>query len=178
MDELSTLVNAPAEGGPDVWRRWKPGRIAITIDAEGRWFYKGDPISRPSMLSYFARRLFCEGGKYYLASDWQKLEIAVEDVPFIAVTAEWREDGFLWLQTSLGDWFCVDGAGAWQLRNWKGCDVPYARFCEGLWVRLARSVYYELVSLAHPVNDGEQSSLGLVSGGYYLSLGYLAEPHD
>src|SRR3546814_12475131 len=64
------------------------------IAADGTWFHQGTPIRRPEMVRLFSRivRREADGG-YVLVTPVEKLDILVEDAPFVAVAVESEGEG-------------------------------------------------------------------------------------
>ena len=85
---------ADADHLPDV-ENWHPanvGVIDIRIAADGRWFHEGGEIRRPAMVRLFSRILRREAdGSFVLVTPAERLTIAVEDAPFLAV--ELKQEG-------------------------------------------------------------------------------------
>ena len=68
------------------------GDIGLKIARDGTWYYQGGPIARKPLVKLFASVLRLEDdGRYYLVTPVEKVSIAVEDLPFVAV--EMRREG-------------------------------------------------------------------------------------
>ena len=69
--------------------KWNPthcGDSAMRIARDGTWFHEGSPIGRPAMVRLFSTILRREpDGGYVLVTPAEKLDIAVEDAPFVAI---------------------------------------------------------------------------------------------
>jgi hypothetical protein len=69
--------------------RWHPdhcGPSDMRIARDGTWFHQGSPIGRAAMVRAFSRILRREpDGGYVLVTPVEKLDIEVEDAPFVAV---------------------------------------------------------------------------------------------
>src|SRR5690606_5954077 len=62
------------------------GDIGLKIRADGTWLYQNSPIRRPSMVKLFASVLRKDAdGRTYLVTPVEKVDVAVEDAPFLAV---------------------------------------------------------------------------------------------
>src|SRR3546814_1423062 len=77
--------------------KWNPphcGDSEMRIAADGTWFHQGTPIRRPEMVRLFSRivRREADGG-YVLVTPVEKLDILVEDAPFVAVAVESEGEG-------------------------------------------------------------------------------------
>ena len=69
--------------------QWNPthcGDSDMRIARDGTWFHMGSPIGRQEMVRLFSTILRREpDGGYVLVTPVEKLDIAVEDAPFVAV---------------------------------------------------------------------------------------------
>lgn len=139
--------------------KWNPdhcGEIDITIRRDGVWVHEGSPIGRPKLVRLFSTVLKREGDDYFLVTPVEKLQLSVEDVPFLAVAMEVEgegEDQTLRFRTNVGD---VVIAGPdhpitfrrdVQERAEEGALVPYVEVRNGLQARLTRTLYYDFVTL-------------------------------
>ena len=77
--------------------QWHPAHIGpsdMRIARDGSWFHQGGRINRPAMVKLFASILRREGdGSYVLVTPAEKLDIIVEDAPFIAVEVKSEGEG-------------------------------------------------------------------------------------
>ena len=84
--------NAPPAAIPlppvDRWNPQSCGDSAMRIAADGTWFHEGEKITRPELVGLFAGLLRKDDDGYVLVTPVEKLSIAVEDVPFRAVTVD------------------------------------------------------------------------------------------
>lgn len=160
------LFYAPQEGrGPAPVERWNPpfcGDSRMRIARDGTWFHDGAVIARPELVRLFAGLLRKDAEGYVLVTPAEKLAIAVEDVPFLAVTLE-REGEMMVFTTNMGDRVVLDRARPLIMR----AGAPYIEVRHGLEARIARNVYYQLADMAE--QRGEM--LGVVSGGAFFPLG-------
>ena len=53
--------------------------------ADGTWFYMKSPIGRPALVKLFASILRKDEDRYVLVTPVERVGIAVDDVPFVAV---------------------------------------------------------------------------------------------
>ena len=70
---------------------WNPphcGEIDIRIARNGLWFHEGTPIGREALVRLFASVLRKDPDGYHLVTPVEKMKIAVEDAPFIAVRVD------------------------------------------------------------------------------------------
>ncbi len=65
--------------------------IGLKIARDGTWYYQGSPIGRKPLVKLFASVLRKEADRYWLVTPVEKVPIAVEGTPFVAV--EMRREG-------------------------------------------------------------------------------------
>ncbi|HEV7960564.1 MAG TPA: DUF1285 domain-containing protein, partial [Rhizomicrobium sp.] len=157
--------------------RWNPpycGDSGMRIGRDGTWFHQGAVVTRPAMVRLFSTILRKDDEGFMLVTPVEKLSIAVEDAPFLAVLMAAEGEGehqCLAFTTNVGD--SVAAGPEHPLRfvpdAATGAPVPYLHVRGGLEAKLARPVYYALVEKALP-RDGQ---LGVWSGGVYFVLGAL-----
>jgi len=167
---LAEIAQAAAEQRLPPVERWDPphcGDSGMRIARDGTWYHDGVPIRRPAMVRLFAGLLRREeDGRHVLVTPVEKLDIAVEDAPFLAVEAR------------------SEGAGAERRIAFRlntdepvvaGPDHrlhlvdgrPYLTVRAGLEAAIARPVYYELAELA--LGEGGNPP-GLWSDGLFFPL--------
>jgi hypothetical protein len=171
---LAEVAQLAAERKLPPVERWNPdhcGHSAMRIARDGTWFHEGSPIGRPAMVRLFSTILRREpDGRFVLVTPVEKLDIDVEDVPFLAVELKSEGKGearTLAFRLNTGD--LVVAGPQHRLRFAAGDDgpLPYVEVRPGLDARLARPVYYELAELA--IAEG-CDPLGLWSGGAFFAL--------
>ena len=180
MLRLSALAGSAAGPAPAPVELWNPpycGDIGLEIRADGIWFHQGRPINRPELVRLFARVLRKDAdGRTYLVTPAEKVDITVEDSPFLAV--ELRAEGqgraqTLHLRTNLDEWVTIDAAHPLRfVAEPSGGLRPYVRVRGRLDARLTRAVYLDLAALA----DEHDGKPGLWSGETWWPL--AAQPHD
>jgi uncharacterized protein len=147
------------------------GDIGLKIGRDGTWYYQTGAIGRKRLVKLFASVLRREeDGRYYLVTPVEKVPIAVEAMPFIAV--EMRRQGRgkrqnLSFRTNVDD--TVKAGRKHPLgfdRGPAGSFTPFILVRDGLKARLSRPVYYELAALAadNPAGKGQ----GVWSGGVFF----------
>jgi hypothetical protein len=148
---------------------WNPahcGDSAMRIARDGTWYHEGSPIGRPEMVRLFSTILRREeGGRFVLVTPAEKLDIAVEDAPFVAVELKSEGEGrarSLAFRLNTGD--LVVAGPEHRLRFDEG-PHPYVEVRSGLDALVARPVYYELAELA--LAEGAEPP-GLWSGGAFF----------
>ena len=167
ISEVAALI---AEQIPAPVEKWHPthcGDSEMRIARDGTWFHQGSPIGRIAMVRKFATILRREAdGGYVLVNPGEKLDIAVEDAPFVAVKMK-AEGGRIAFQTNLGD--LVIAGPDHPLRFVAKDDGPHPYICVrgGLEALVARPVYYELANLALA---GDDQPPGVWSDGMFFAL--------
>ncbi len=158
--------------------QWNPshcGDSAMRIAADGTWFHEGAPIGRPAMVRLFSTILRREAdGRFVLVTPAEKLDIAVDDAPFVAVelTSEGEGRGRrLAFRLNTGDLVVASAAHPLRIETRDDGPHPYLHVRGGLDALIARPVYYELAALAL---DEEADPPGLWSDGAFMPLGPAA----
>jgi len=86
---LTDIARALAEQRLPPVDQWNPthcGDSEMRIARDGSWFHQGSPIGRKAMVQLFSTILRREpDGSYVLVTPGEKLDIIVEDAPFVAV---------------------------------------------------------------------------------------------
>ena len=178
MSDALASVAAAAQGdgrrGPPPVHLWNPahcGEIDIVIRRDGLWLHEGAPIRREALVRLFASVLRLDPDGFHLVTPVEKLRIAVEDAPFLAVRTDRTADGWRFL-TNVGDE--VEAGPDHRLRvetdPATGEPAPYLHVRRGLEARLTRPVFYELVEAA----EARDGVYGVVSGGVWFPLGPAA----
>ena len=180
---LEALMRAAGAGqtsgaGPRPVESWNPpycGDIGLKIRADGTWLYQASPIGRISMVKLFASILRKDAdGKTYLVTPAEKVDVAVEDAPFLAVDCAASGAGahqVLTFRTNVDDVVTVDAAHPIRFvrQGSSGGLKPYVLVRGRLEALVTRAVYADLVAIAVP-RAGDRSALGLWSGGVWWEL--------
>ena len=162
---------------------WEPdfcGDIGMRIARDGQWFYAGSPIGRKRLVRLFSTILRRDPDDiYYLVTPAEKISIAVEDVPFIAIAVEQEGEGaeqILTFTTNVGDHVvaCADHPVRFIIDPDTHQPAPYVHVRDRLEARINRAVFYDLVNLAVE----HEGALGIWSGGQFFSMADLAEFDD
>lgn len=135
--------------------QWHPktvGDIAIYIDADGQWFYQGTPFIRKKMIRLFSRLLRKEGDHFYLVTPVEKLQVRVEDVPFVIVDVEFAgsdDQKTITFTTSIGDTCILSERCPLHVvpehLSKNKIFKPYVRIRHALEAKVNRNVFYQLV---------------------------------
>lgn len=178
LDALLRAAAASGEAGARPVEEWSPpycGDIGMKICRDGTWTYQGSPIGRIAMVKLFASILRKDDdGRTFLVTPAEKVDVEVEDAPFLAVemavSGEGR-DRTLTFRTNVDDVVTVDADHPLRFERCEpdGGLKPYILVRGRLEARCTRAVYAELVSLAD-AKDGEGDEVGVWSGGVWWEL--------
>jgi hypothetical protein len=175
---LEALLRAQAGKGTPPVEQWNPpycGDIGMRIRADGVWLYRGSPIGRPALVKLFASVLRKDAdGRHYLVTPAEKIDVAVDDAPFLAVEMEVRGGGRsqdLVLRTNVDDIVMVGAASPlrFAFERSSGGLKPYVGVRGRLEALVTRALYYDLVELA-VADDSVPGRLGLWSGGLFFPM--------
>ncbi len=168
---------------------WHPalcGDMDLIIQANGEWVHEGVPITRASMKKMFSRILWLEEGQHYLVTPHEKVQIQVEDAPFLvnqskSVTMENERlehvDGHDVIQfiTSVDDVLTLgQDCDLWIEHSSKG-ERPYITMRYGMKAMLHRNVFYDLVNQSFEKEIAGKHHICISSAGKEYSLGTLEE---
>jgi hypothetical protein len=170
---LAAEAGAPAKPRPV--DRWDPpdcGAIDMRIAVDGTWYYRGSPIGREALTRLFASILRREpDGRHVLVTPVEKVEISVDDAPFVAVEMRREGEGAaqrIVFRTNVGD--IVEAGPEHPLRftveAGTGGLKPYVLVRGRLEALVTRAVQQELVGLAAE-RDGRP---GLFAGGIFYAF--------
>jgi hypothetical protein len=154
--------------------RWNPthcGDSAMRIARDGTWYHEGSPIGRPAMVRLFSTILRREpDGRHVLVTPVEKLDIEVEDAPFVAVELKSEGEGesrSLGFRLNTGDLVLAGPDNPLRFEAGDDGPHPYLHVRNGLEALVARPVYYELANLA--LAEGAEPA-GLWSGGAFFAM--------
>jgi uncharacterized protein len=184
---LESLLKSQAGKGPPPVERWNPpycGDIGMRIRGDGTWFYQGSPIGRMQLVKLFASVLRRDSDqKHYLVTPAEKVDVAVDDAPFLAVEMEVRGRGAgqsVVFRTNVDDIALCDAVHPlwFVLEPGSGGLKPYLRVRGRLAALVTRALYYDLVEMAvpHPHPQRGSETLGVWSGGTFFPLVAGLEP--
>jgi hypothetical protein len=159
--------------GPPPVERWNPaycGEIDMRIAADGTWFYGGTPIGRPALVRLFSTILRRDPERYVLVTPVERVGIAVEDAPFLAVQMVVEgeaEERTIAMRTNVDDVVQVgpDHPIRFERDHHDGVK-PYLHVRGDLWARVTRALALDLVALAEE-RDG---TFGLAAGGAFFPI--------
>lgn len=171
LAEIARLAGEARLPPVESWNPSHCGDSDMRIARDGTWYHQGTPIGRPAMVKLFSTILRREpDGSFVLVTPVEKLGIAVEDAPFLAV--ELKSDGSgaerrLAFRLNTGDLVVAgpDHPLRFELRD--DGPHPYLHVRRGLDALVARSVYYELATIA--IEEGADPP-GVWSDGCFFAL--------
>jgi len=147
LAEVATALAEQRLPPVDQWNPTHCGDSEMRIARDGTWFHQGSPVGREAMVRLFSTILRREAdGSYVLVTPAEKLDIVVEDAPFIAVEVKSsgeRERRRLTFRLNTGD---LIAAGAHNALRF--AEAPYLHVRGGMEAKVARPVYYELADIA------------------------------
>lgn len=154
MSKLAVPAAEKAAGIPPV-DKWDPafcGDLDMRIARDGTWFHEGRPIERPAMVKMFSRILWQEEGAYFLKTPVEKVGIQVEDLPFLFVELDVidGEQGPQLQFRSTTDDLIIAGPEQALVVNENassGEPEPALEVRFGMWGRIHRNVFYQLVEM-------------------------------
>jgi hypothetical protein len=171
LSEIARLLAERRLPPVDQWNPDHCGDSEMRIARDGTWFHQGSPIGREAMVRLFSSILRREpDGSHVLVTPVEKLTIAVEDAPFVAVELKSEGEGrtrALAFRLNTGDLVAAGPDNGLVLRETPDGPHPYLHVRGGLEALVARSVYYEMMNMALEEN-GER--VGLWSNGAFFPL--------
>ncbi len=181
LEQIAKQIQGNSQPPVDKWiENWTGkrtlethGEIDIRIDNQGHWFHEGEPIGRDKLVCLFASILWCENDKYYLVTPAEKLQINVEDVPYLVHQME-HVDGAWVAVTNTHEQVIISESNPVGLRLYKGQLIPYVNVRYDLWARVNRSIYYQWAELAIDEQNFEDAPLELQSNGYRFEVAKVA----
>src|SRR5215831_15276398 len=179
QSDLATIVrDAASTKGPPPVHLWDPpycGEIDMRIASDGTWFYQKTPIGRPALVKLFASVLKREGDKYFLVTPVEKVGIAVDDAPFLAVemNASVGDAGrILQFRTNVDDWISAGPGHAlrFEPQPKTGGLKPYLHIRRDLWAMVTRALFYDLVALGEERDIDGRTMFGVFSQGQFFPM--------
>ena len=159
----------------DQWHPKHCGAMDLKVKANGEWWHEGQLIKRQSMIDLFSTVLWKEGGKFYLKTPVEQIEIEVEDEPlFVSRVEQIQLDGlhYIQLSTTSQDVVIVDQEHPIFMREFDGELRPYVHVRFGINALIQRASFFHLVEMGELMeNQQGESILLLKSGNFNLQLG-------
>jgi uncharacterized protein len=179
LSGLEAMLKDRAAGALPPVDAWNPpycGDIGMRIRSDGVWFYQGSPIGRKPLVRLFSRVLRKDAdGRHYLVTPVEKVDVTVDDAPFLAVEMEVKgagRDQVLIFRTNVDDVVRCgrDHPLRFVAEPHSGGLKPYLLVRGRLEALVTRAVYYDLVELAVPGEAGSDDVLGVWSEGSFFPL--------
>ena len=170
--ELLALTRAGKRLPVEQWHPSHCGHSDMRIAADGTWFHAGTPIGRKELVKLFSSILRREpDGSHVLVTPVEKLDIDVEDAPFIAVDADSQGAGAarqILFRLNTDDVVACGPDHALDVRvAVDGTPRPYLHVRGGLLALVNRATFYRLADLA--LAEGADPP-GLWSGGAFFAF--------
>lgn len=174
LAEIATLVEQRRLPPVEQWNPAHCGDSEMRIARDGTWFHQGSPIGRQTMVRLFSTILRREeDGRYVLVTPVEKLDIAVEDAPFVAVEMKAEGNGpdsRLAFRLNTGDLVKAGPDHPLRFATSEDGPRPYLHVRGGLEALVARPVYYDLAERAL----AELERPGIWSDGAFFPLDMTA----
>ncbi len=179
IKDLTQLLAIAREHPLTPVETWDPpycGDIGLEIKADGTWIYAASPIQRQAMVRLFASVLRCDDdGRHYLVTPVEKIDIAVEDAPFVAVEMHVEGEGterVLTFRTNVDDVVrCSKINPLSFVFEQPGNGLkPYVLVRGRLKALVSRALVYDLVELAEQRTINGVQVYGVMSSGTFFSL--------
>jgi uncharacterized protein len=171
---LAEIAQLAAEQRLPPVERWNPshcGDSEMRIARDGTWHHQGSPIGRPAMVRLFSTILRREpDGGFVLVTPVERLDIAVEDAPFVATEMKAEGQGRearLAFQLNTGDIVTAGPEHPLRVAGTAEEPRPYLHVRGGLEALIARSIYYELADRAL---DAGEDPPGVWSDGIFFPI--------
>jgi len=185
---LDSITGALAEAGrrlPPV-ELWDPpfcGNLDMRIAADGTWYYLKTPIGRPALVKLFASVLKREGDDYFLVTPVEKCGLQVEDAPFVAVEKKVTDGDagqVLNFRTNVDEWIACGSAHELRFDPEPGTGglKPYLHVRRGLWAKVTRSLFFDLVALGEECEIAGRAMFGVTSMGVFFPMASADQAKD
>lgn len=182
LASLSQQAREGRERGLPPVHLWNPafcGDIDMRIMADGSWRYLGSPIGRKPMVRLFSTILRKDPDRYVLVTPVERVGIAVEDLPFIAVAMRAEGEGrtqVLTFTTNVDDETAAGPERPLRFdRAEDGGLKPAVLVRGGLWARLSRALVYDLIEFGVEKEIEGVSWFGVWSGGGFFPIAPAAD---
>jgi len=168
-----------SRGAPLPVESWQPpycGDIGLKIRADGQWLYQESPIRREALVRLFSSVLRKDAdGRTYLVTPAERIDVAVEDAPFLAVAMEVRGEGRaqeLTFTTNVGDIVACGPRRPLRFVTQEpgGGLKPYLLVRGRLEALLTRALTFDLAALVVENACEGRSCLGAWSAGAFFPM--------
>jgi hypothetical protein len=141
----------------------------MRIAADGTWFHQGTPIGRQALVRLFASVLKREGDAVFLVTPVEKLSIAVDDAPFVAVDVR-REGEALVFVTNLDEETAAGPDAPIRVAGPPETPRPYVSVRSGLEALIDRKTFLRLVEFGETRAHQGEDWFGVVSQGAFFPI--------
>jgi hypothetical protein len=177
LDSITGALAGAGRRAPPV-ELWDPpfcGNLDMRIAGDGTWFYLKTPIGRPALVKLFASVLKREGDDYFLVTPVEKCGIRVDDAPFLAVEMKVEKgagEQVLTFRTNVDDWVVCgpDHALRFDLEAVTGGLKPYLHVRRGLWAKVTRTLFFDLVDVGEEREIDGKAMFGVSSMGAFFAM--------
>jgi hypothetical protein len=171
LADIARLVAERRLPPVDQWNPTHCGDSEMRIARDGTWFHQGSPIGREAMVRLFSTILLREAdGGYVLVTPVEKLDIVVDDAPFVAVEMKAEgddRDTRLAFRLNTGEFVTAGPDHGLRFVEAEDGPRPYLHVRGGMEALVGRSVYYDLATLALA---GDSDTPGVWSDGAFFPL--------
>ena len=177
LDTITVALGEASRRAPPV-ELWDPpfcGNLDMRIAADGTWYYLKTPIGRPALIKLFASLLKREGDQYFLVTPVEKCGITVDDAPFLAVELKVEKSAgeqVLNFRTNVDDWVPCGTHNQLRFEPELGTGglKPYLHVRRGLWAKVRRSLFFDLVDLGEERQIAGRALFGVASSGAFFPM--------
>lgn len=153
LAEIAALLASHKTPPVHMWHPTHCGDSFMRIAADGTWFHEGSPIGRKELVRLFSTILRREAdGSFVLVTPVEKLDIVVDDAPFIAVEVLSEGEGAgrtLVFRLNTDDHVRAGPEHILRIETAvDGTPRPYLHVRAGLEALVNRAVFYQLADLA------------------------------
>ena len=177
-------TDAKRKGPPPV-ERWNPpycGELDMRIAADGTWHYMGTPINRPALVRLFSTVLRKDPERYVLVTPVERVGIAVDDAPFLAVEMAVEGEGGgrqIAFRTNVDDLVQVGPEHPLRfVEDANGGVKPYVKVRGDLWARVTRALALDLVALGEEREVDGAAVFGIGANGAFFPIAPVSELGD
>lgn len=191
LESITSAAQTAVKKGPPPVHLWNPpycGEIDMRIATDGTWFYQKTPIGRPALVKLFASVLKREDDRYYLVTPVEKCGIVVDDAPFLAVEMRVEDDDpplpssgqILHFRTNVDDWVTCGREHPLRFDPEVGTGglKPYLHVRRGLWAKVTRALFYDLVELGEERMLDGRRMFGVASQDAFFAMAPAASLRD
>jgi len=185
LEAITGALKRAGKGPPPV-EAWNPpfcGDLDMRIAVDGTWFYLKTPIGRPALVKLFASVLKREGDNYYLVTPVEKCGIRVDDAPFLAVEFDVGRGAagqVLNFRTNVDDWVACGPQHALRFEPETGTGglKPYLHVRRGLWAKVTRALFFDLVELGEEREVDGTIMFGVTSNDSFFPMAPAEQMRD